>query len=427
VKIAIVVHGRFHAFDLARELHKQGHHVTLFTNYPAFIAARFGVPAKCVRSFLLHGLLSRAAWKVWPRGGGGLVDRCANVAFGRWAARALAREDWDAVYAFSGVCEEIFQALRGRATFCFLARGSCHIACQRRLLEEEQQRVGAWVEKPSEWMVAREEREYELADAIQVLGSFPHRSFVERGVDQRKLYMVRLGVDVRAFRASPAQVQARQARLRSGEPLHILNVGTFSLRKGAHDFLELLRQLDPARFRWRFVGAIAADARGYAQAARGLAEFVGKKPQADLPAAYSWGDVFMLPSIEDGFGLVIAQALAAALPVLTTCNTGAADLIENNRNGWVVAPRQPEVLRERLLWCDAHREQLAEMVTAAQQTGVAWDWAQTAQQTEQSMRQALAVKTAAGLTAGDGHRAAGGRVLANGPPAGDPGAELLDR
>jgi glycosyltransferase involved in cell wall biosynthesis len=392
MKIAIVVHGRFHAFDLARELLKRGHQLTLFTNYPAFIAARFGIPAASVRSYVLHGVLSRLAWKVFPGGGGGVLDRCGNVAFARWAARALAREAWDAVYVFSGIAEEIFLALRGRPTACVLARGSSHIALQRQLLEEEEQRLGAWVEKPSDWIVAREEREYALADMIVVLGSFPHRSFVERGIDPNKLCTVRPGVDVRAFRATAPQIQARQARLQGQEPLRILNVGNFSLQKGAYDFLELLRRADPSRFRFRFVGAVALDARSCWLAARGLAEFVGKKPQAELPAEYAWGDVFVLPTLQDGFGVVIAQALAGALPVLTTWNTGAADLIVSDRNGWVVPPRRPDLLLERLHWCDGHRQELAAMAVAAQQTGVEWDWAETARQTEVAIQEVLAVK-----------------------------------
>jgi len=60
MKIAIAVHGRFEAFDLARELVRRGHKVRLLTNYPRWAVRRFGVPGECVRSFWLHGVLSRA-------------------------------------------------------------------------------------------------------------------------------------------------------------------------------------------------------------------------------------------------------------------------------------------------------------------------------------------------------------------------------
>src|SRR5688500_8529662 len=61
LKIAIVVHGRFHAFNLARALLERGHEVTLFTNYPKWAVERFHFPAERVRSFWVHGVLTRAA------------------------------------------------------------------------------------------------------------------------------------------------------------------------------------------------------------------------------------------------------------------------------------------------------------------------------------------------------------------------------
>lgn len=48
MKIAIVVHGRFDAFDLARALIARGHDVTLFTNYPGWAVEPFGISNMCV-------------------------------------------------------------------------------------------------------------------------------------------------------------------------------------------------------------------------------------------------------------------------------------------------------------------------------------------------------------------------------------------
>lgn len=55
MKVAIVVQGRFFAFDLARELLKRAHEVALLTNYPAWAVEPFGVPRTAVRSLWIHG------------------------------------------------------------------------------------------------------------------------------------------------------------------------------------------------------------------------------------------------------------------------------------------------------------------------------------------------------------------------------------
>src|SRR5207244_1024703 len=115
-------------------------------------------------------------------------------AFGCWAAQQLVQGSWDVVHCFSGVAEEVFLALRETSTALTLVRGSAHIAEQHQILCDEEVRVGVWTEKPSPWILAREQREYELADAIIILGAFPERSFVERGVNSAKLYRIPLGV-----------------------------------------------------------------------------------------------------------------------------------------------------------------------------------------------------------------------------------------
>ena len=92
MKIAIVVQGRFHAFDLARELLQLGHDVTLFTNYPRWAVERFDVPGKRVQSFWMHGVLSRASAKLPDRTClAGAREAFLHRLFGRWASSRLSR------------------------------------------------------------------------------------------------------------------------------------------------------------------------------------------------------------------------------------------------------------------------------------------------------------------------------------------------
>lgn len=391
-KIAVVVHGRFHAFDLARELLRLGHDVHLFTNYPACITADFGIPRARTRSYLAHGVLGRLAMRLAPAAWMGAVERCANTAFGRWAARQVPRERWDAVIAFSGVAEDVFRALEGRPTLKVLHRGSSHIAVQRRILEGEAARTGRPVARPSDWIVARETREYGLADMIHVLSGFAEASFVEQGVDPEKVYRLNLGVDVARFRAPPEVVRRRCERVLAGEPLRVLNVGPFSCRKGAWDWAAVLDELAGPRFHFRFVGPVAADAAGVADRLSGLGDFRGKVPQNRLPGEYAWGDLFLLPTLEDGFAAVLPQALAGGLPLLTTPNCGGPDLTREGETGWVVPVRAPGAIVERLRWLDGHRQALARAVREAYAEGVELDWSETAYCAVRNILNAMAAK-----------------------------------
>ena len=341
MKIAIAVHGRFEAFDLARELVRRGHSVQLLTNYPRWAVEKFGVPRECVRSFWPHGVITRALARLRPTALRRWEPQL-HMLFGRWASAVMGRERWDVVNAFSGVAEEYLRDTPHQADLNMVVRASTHIRTQDTLLRQEELRTGASQERPTRWMIDREEREYALADAIRVLSSFAYDSFVAQGISARKVKLLVSGVQTDAFRPTHHQLEQRCRRILSGAPLRVLNVGTFAFRKGVWDTAAIIRTLGTQRFEYRFVGPVAAEAADLAAQLRAQATFVPKQPQSSLPEMYAWGDVFMLPTIEDGFPAVLAQAAAAGLPILTTPNGAGWDLVRDGDNGWVLPSRQPQ-------------------------------------------------------------------------------------
>ena len=373
LKIAIVVHGRFHAFDLARESIELGHEVTLLTNYPKFIAAKFGIPRRSVRSFLLHGIASRAI------GSNPKWEPFLHSSFARWAGRILSQSQWDAIHCFSGVALETFIALSRQNARCLktLVRGSSHIRTQLELLEEEEKRAGFPVHKPSRWMMAREEKEYGMADGVIVLSNFARKSFLERQFPAKKLRMLPLGSELEKFRPEKEVIETRCERILSAKPLNILMVGTFSFRKGVLDFLEIA-SLGASLFEFQFVGPVAAEARHLIEEGSKYIEFIPKQPQSDLPSFYARADIFIFPTIEDGYAMVLSQAQAAGLPILTTTNCSGPDIVLEDRTGWILPIRTPWAFADRLRWCDQHRQELAQMVRRVYGEFQPRDWSDVA-------------------------------------------------
>src|SRR5438132_311070 len=200
MKIAIVVQGRFHAFDLARALINRGHDVTVFTNYPKWAVRRFGILPGHVRSFWLHGVVSKlASWfherALWLE-----PERWLHPVFGRWVVAQLAKESWDVVHMWSGVSEEVLRRVNGAAPLKLIMRGSAHIRAQGRILEEEERRTGRRMDRPGPWITAREEREYRLTDLVVVLSTFAYQRFLAKGFDPAKLRVLPLGTSTAMFR-----------------------------------------------------------------------------------------------------------------------------------------------------------------------------------------------------------------------------------
>ncbi len=378
MKIALVVPGRFHAFDLACALLARGHAVTVFTNYPAWAAARFGVPARCVRSCWPHGIAARVAGWGHDTFGSPVSEAALHRWFGRWAAARVSRERWDVILCWSGVGEETFRRVPRGHALRICHRSSSHIRTQARLLKEESQRVGCPIDHPSPWIIAREEREYTLADVIYVPSTFTHDSFIEEGVPPDRLAMIPLGVNIGAFRPPPAVINTRCRRLLAGHPLQVLTVGTVSFRKGLWDARDIVMALDPTHVRFRFVGPVLPEAARVVAALRARADFLPAQPQHTLVGQYAEGDLFLLPTIEDGFPLVLAQAAAGGLPILTTPNGAGTDLVQEGSTGWVLPIRTPHAFIERLQWCHRHRPELAAMAQAIPETYRPRDWANVA-------------------------------------------------
>jgi glycosyltransferase involved in cell wall biosynthesis len=360
-KIAIVVQGRFYTFDMAKALLARGHDVHLFTNYPRWAVARFGFPPERVTSYWPHGIAARFFTFLKDKLHLPEPEASLHRSFGRWAARHVPRREWDAVYCFSGVSEELLDTLKDTRSPSWLFRSSSHIRAQAELLETEERRAGRPIDRPSAWMIQREEREYAKADVIVTLSGFAARTFSGTSHED-KVVVASLGVDVSNFRPTADKIEARRQRILDGQKLRVLFVGTKSYRKGLLDLMQIARTL-AGRFEFHFVGPEEAQAHDLLNELREYAELIPVMPEAELRRAYEWGDVFVFPTIEDGFAAVLTQAYAAGLPILATTNCGAPDFIRDEETGWILPIRAPARFVERLEWCHRCRTALADTVT----------------------------------------------------------------
>src|ERR1019366_4153605 len=148
-------------------------------------------------------------------------------------------------------------------------------------------RTGIRMDRPTPWIVAREEREYALADRIIVLSTFARNSFLAEGVSRDKVCCLPLGANTTAFQPDAETIRARCERILSGAPLRILYTGAVSLQKGFWDLAEVVRTIGPGPFHFQCVGPMTREARGLAANLGQLVEFTPKQPQSKLPVYYA--------------------------------------------------------------------------------------------------------------------------------------------
>ena len=342
MKIALSTVGKFHTFDLARELYGRGTLATIFTGYPQFKFKNEGLPMELIQTFpWVQTPYMAFPWKAsLPDAVIREWENLSVITFGNFVARNLPDCELYVGLSGSSLPAGIKAHQRGAKFIC--DRGSSHIRTQNRLLIEE---YAIW-KMPflgiDPRTVAREESEYAEADCITVPSTFVYRTFIEQGVAANKLRVLPYGVNLSRFQPLYKPDPKR---------FDILFVGAMSLQKGVQYLVQAYLKIDHPAKSLTFIGADSASLIKALRANRIWPEdaiVLGAMPQIELKQFMSRSHVLVLPSIQDGFGMVMAQAMACACPVVASNHTGAEDLMTDGVEGFIVPTRDVDSLTDVL-------------------------------------------------------------------------------
>jgi starch synthase len=331
MKIAQTVFGVFHSFELARELERRGHLERVYSTWPWARLKREGLPHGKVETFpWIHTpefVLERA--RMLPRWLGDEMGVLNARAFDEWTLRRI--PECDALIALAGSALKTGRLVQERGGKFICDRGSTHQRWQERIVSEEYRRWGVDLPVSDLRDTVREEKIYKLADAITVGSTFARRSFLEEGVPAEKVHVIPYGVRLEAFAPEVTPPP---------DSFDVLFAGSISLRKGVPYLLEAFQHLRHPAKRLRLAGAMDAGIKQVlARLPRENVEFLGPVRRTELARWMGRSHVLVLPSIEDGFGLVMAEAMACGCPVISSTNTGGEDLFADGKEGFTVPIR----------------------------------------------------------------------------------------
>ena len=213
---------------------------------------------------------------------------------------------------------------------------------------------------------ARRDAEIAAADLIVCNSTVTRDSHIAEGADKARMIVVPL--------AAPATVAKLRPRASKG-PLRLIWAGTFSVRKGAHYLLDACRSSKPAGVVIDVYGTVTLPARALSELPD-FVQFHGAIGRQELLQQFDMADALIFPTLSDGFGLVITEALSRGLPVITTLRAGAADLIRQQENGLIIAAQDADAIAQAILWCLDHRADLTAMRPAALASARARQWPQ---------------------------------------------------
>ena len=290
-------------------------------------------------------------------------------AVARAAAKALTSER--AAVSGMGCAEHLFRRITVRgAGLCVLNYSIAHHRFTQRYLLEEAELRPAFADTLSfhdlpAWLEHRLDAEIDLADRILVGSSFARDTFIAEGVPANKLVVIPYGADTRLF--EPPEPSTRQS-----DKLRLLFVGQIGQRKGISYLLEAVRRMTGKGILLTLVGQIQGDGRAL-EPYRHLFRHIPHVPRVALREIYRQADVFVFPTLVEGMGLVVLEAMASGLPVITTAN-GPGDIVRDGVDGFLVPPRDVEAVLARLERLRADPSLRVEMSQNARQRAEVFTW-----------------------------------------------------
>ncbi|TVQ57940.1 MAG: glycosyltransferase family 1 protein [Spirulina sp. DLM2.Bin59] len=304
-----------------------------------------------------------------------------------WVYRSLDRtvarrhlQRWQGVYGYEDGAATMFERAKGQGKLCIYDLPIVYYRHSQAIQQREGDRFPALApallslrEPPAK--LARKDQELQLADRIIVPSTVVKASLAPTGIPSERITVIPFGAPSETFTPS----------IRERETLRVLFVGRVGPRKGVHYLLEAWRSLSYPDAELHLIG-INEFPPGWLPPGNPQIHYHGSIPHAQLLPHYQRASLFVFPSLIEGVALVQLEAMACGLPILTTANAGATDIITDGVEGWIIPAGDVGALVAKLDWAHGHPEELQRMGQAARQRAEVLTW----QRYREGLKQALA-------------------------------------
>lgn len=248
-----------------------------------------------------------------------------------------------------------------------LPSDTSNLVLQKDVLQTEYEKYGVDSEPVEDRVIKKELREYLAADHIVVPTQFVHDTMVALGINRTKISKAPLGVDTNLF-------QPRPTHSVDSNNFNVLFVGRISLRKGVQYLLKAVDELDNDDINLQLIGNKTSDIEPILERYSDEFNIIERIPHNELTKWYCKADIFVFPSLLEGFGRVIPEAMACGTPVITTDHTCGVDLIENGKNGYLIPIRDPDTIKKKIQKFYNNPEEVARMGDNARESVLNHTW-----------------------------------------------------
>ena len=331
MRVVVSCISKFWAFALVEQLEKNGVEVIFFTAYSSIvnpITAKIvkrkdkeNIKPETIKTNLLIAFLHKLFRK---------SPQFVNDIFDLWVASRIKKLDADVFIGWSGMSLNSIKIAKSKGWKTFLERGSTHIEFQNEILQEEYKLRGKIfsIEKTT---IDKEINEYMLADKIVIPSKFVKKTFVDKGVDTKKLLVNHFG----------ASQFFKKRDYRNNDCFRVLYLGSFSIRKGAYYLFEAIQELKSRDVEFWIIGKVENEVSDLYEDLKKIpnVKFFGHVNHYQLSDLIEKCSVAIHPSLEEGQSMVINQVMKVGLPLIATPNSGAEEIVTHSKTGLIIKPK----------------------------------------------------------------------------------------
>lgn len=209
--------------------------------------------------------------------------------------------------------------------------------------------------------------EINYVDHFLVPSNFVKQSLIYNNVDEKKIHVVPYGVDVQSIDIKKYKEKSKDDKIK------FIFSGTLSQRKGIGYLLEAIKQLNDERIELILAGSQNGDDQLYKEYSD-YYTYVGFVTHDKMMKLFQSSDVYIFPTMSEGFSLTILEAMACGLPVITTPNSGSEGVVINGKNGFLIEAGSVEEIKSKIKWILKNKDEIAILGKEARKTAENFTW-----------------------------------------------------
>jgi hypothetical protein len=284
--------------------------------------------------------------------------------------KELSKRNLSAVYAYEDCAEASFIEGKRLGKKCFYDLPIGYWRAAKDLLSKEIDRWPEWAATftgfgDSAQKLERKDNELRLADKIFVASQFTARTLEYYPGTLGEIQIIPYGF--------PPVTDRKQYGASGNKVLKLLFVGGLSQRKGIADLFAAVEKLSP-HIELTVVGRKTPNYCAVLDRELAKHKWIPSLPHAEILTLMQQHDVLVFPSLFEGFGLVITEAMAQGTPVITTDRTAGPDIITDDQNGWLIEAGSTEALTEAIEKLLANPEKVRQAGREALETARKRPW-----------------------------------------------------